>query len=828
MDEEKQFTYVLSCDLDLNVRVKICSLEGALLRNLSYKSLLEDPYLQYSGLYGSKTADLYVTCHVFGEDGRPLFIPMKTSYRPFKNKWNWNEWLVLPLKYKDLPRHAQIGFTIWDLHPPKTPVPIGGTTLDLFGKLGSLRKGRYKLHLWEGLPSCGGKSGCTPGKGRDAGEMDRLERLLKKFERGTIKKCEWLDKFTFREIEKINQSERTSSKKMLLFVEFPKFDHSVVFHERSATAGYSEHGRMFIKIPDPELFRDNLVEGKHRNLARSYRRGAHDKELKPNPAMRDNLKRILDYSPTKSLSSEEKDLIWKFRYFLSEKKKGLTKFLKCVEWNNVSEAKQATDLLGKWETIDIDDALELLSGAFPNESVRRYAVERLKKSDDDEILSYLLQLVQALKYDKYDSASTMTLSVSESLSDEDTMKQGSSLSDFLISRALANSKLCNFFYWYINVECQSPNEKVKRFYTSLHRNFIQALGRSPKGVELRDGLEAQSELIGILCSLASELKAKKLDREKKTLYLREMLKKHPVEITCPLPLEPLKTIVGVDYHNALVMKSSLMPMKLPFKTSDGMEYSALFKTGDDLRQDQLIIQIISLIDRLLQKENVDLKLTPYRVLATGTDSGLVEFIDARPVAHILQIYPSIQAFFKDCFPANLPPYGIQSDVMDNYIKSCAGYCVITYILGVGDRHLDNLLLSSSGRLSHIDFGYILGRDPKLFPPPMKISKEMVEAMGGTNSPEYSQFLKLGYTAFQILRQNANLILNLFSLMIDANIPDIALEGEGAVIKVQEKFALHLNDTEAEAFYRGLVEDSVNSLFSPIAEQMHKWAQYFRK
>lgn len=46
------------------------------------------------------------------------------------------------------------------------------------------------------------------------------------------------------------------------------------------------------------------------------------------------------------------------------------------------------------------------------------------------------------------------------------------------------------------------------------------------------------------------------------------------------------------------------------------------------------------------------------------------------------------------------------------------------------RHLDNLLLQDDGRLFHVDFGFILGKDPKPFPPPMKLCKEMVEAMGG--------------------------------------------------------------------------------------------------
>lgn len=148
----------------------------------------------------------------------------------------------------------------------------------------------------------------------------------------------------------------------------------------------------------------------------------------------------------------------------------------------------------------------------------------------------------------------------------------------------------------------------------------------------------------------------------------------------------------------------------------------LFKLGDDLRQDQLILQIITLMDQILQQENLDLRLTPYRVLATSSRHGFVQFVDSQPISDILRADHTIQNYFRRHAPSEAGPYGIQPEVMETYVKSCAGYCVITFILGVGDRHLDNLLITTRGNLFHIDFGYILGRDPKVLPPQMKLSR----------------------------------------------------------------------------------------------------------
>lgn len=80
-----------------------------------------------------------------------------------------------------------------------------------------------------------------------------------------------------------------------------------------------------------------------------------------------------------------------------------------------------------------------------------------------------------------------------------------------------------------------------------------------------------------------------------------------------------------------------------------------------------------------------------------------------------------------------------------------------------------------------------GRDPKPFPPPMKLCKEMVDAMGGADSAHYRRFRTLCCEAYNILRKSAGLILSLVHLMAGASITDIRPDPEKALLKLQVSF-----------------------------------------
>lgn len=904
------YSYFHSCDLEEGFKIKICCLDGNLssLRD-NFRKLVDNPSLSIAGAYQSERPDLSITCQLF-DDGIPLSCPVQTCYRSFHGQhiWQWGQCLNMHIPCKHLSRKTMLALTIWDSEGPRKPVSLGGTSVPIFDEWGACHTGIVDLRVWLGVEACGKYHGCsTPGHVRNSeSETQRLSDLQRQYYEGHIQHIDWLDRVTFPEIERINENEKRASEHFYLSVQFPTFLKpgtddvlSMVYFEPSGTEIVTQPtSYLLCLIQDPEMDLPNLVEQKHRQLTELHLGpGMMDRQLKPIGTDKQLLDRITSSPPSHALTPQEKILLCQYRHSLLLQPAALPKFLEAVDWSSEGEVGHALRLMERWQKPSPAEALELLKPIFTHESVRKYAVSCLSSADDEDLSLYLLQLVQAIRYENNELVSLTDQLIptssenpveaereeillrnsidlttdtpderQDSLLFETTLKSSGagpegiettestlstprsavnlndgrmSLVKFLVSRCSQSAALAFYLYWYLLVECQDgKNSTVQlRRYNYVATELLKCMKEKQWECKLYSQMCKQRDLVDTLVKCAKIIKESRGSVAKKTDKLRGLLEdkysssslEEGVLSEMPLPIDPSARVVSLPFDRVCVLKSNTQPLLLPFRIEDGSERLVMFKRGDDLRQDQLVLQMVSLMDRLLRREGLDLKLSPYHVQPVSPTDGFVEFVhNSTSVQDVLSREGSIQAYLKKHNPDPSTRSGIRAEAMDNYVRSLAGYCVASYLMGIGDRHLENLLITNSGKFFHIDFGYILGRDPRPFPPPMKLSKEMVEGMCGTASKEYEEFRGHCYSAFLILRRHTNLILNLLSLMVDANVPDIALEPDKTVQKVQEKFKLDLGDEEAVQFFQNLLDESVKAMFPVVVDQIHKWAQYWRR
>ncbi|CDQ99627.1 unnamed protein product [Oncorhynchus mykiss] len=127
----------------------------------------------------------------------------------------------------------------------------------------------------------------------------------------------------------------------------------------------------------------------------------------------------------------------------------------------------------------------------------------------------------------------------------------------------------------------------------------------------------------------------------------------------------------------------------------------------------LALQMIRVMDRIWLQEGLDLRIVNFKCISTGKDNGMVELVPSSDTLRKIQAEYGVTGSFKDKPLAEwLRKYNPAEDEYDkaseNFIYSCAGCCVATYVLGICDRHNDNIMLRSTGHMFHIDFGKFLG------------------------------------------------------------------------------------------------------------------------
>lgn len=167
--------------------------------------------------------------------------------------------------------------------------------------------------------------------------------------------------------------------------------------------------------------------------------------------------------------------------------------------------------------------------------------------------------------------------------------------------------------------------------------------------------------------------------------------------------------------------------------------------------------------------------------------------------------------------------------VDNFIASCAGYCVATYVLGICDRHNDNIMIRKSGHLFHIDFAKILGH-AQMFGTfrrdraPFVLTSDMAFVINGgyQPSPRFQHFVDLCCKAFNLVRRHANLFLNLLSLMLNSGIPSL---GSVYDLKyIRDSLMPNASDADATAAFTRLINSSLSSMFTQVNFFIHNVAQ----
>jgi len=468
------------------------------------------------------------------------------------------------------------------------------------------------------------------------------------------------------------------------------------------------------------------------------------------------IKRIVEQDPLAPIGEAEKKLVWRYKHFILTCAEALPKFLQCVPWEDYRQVEEMHTTLAAWSPLKPTAALELLDAKFADMHIRNYAVSRLEDMTDAELADYVLQLVQVLKYEsRHDSA----------------------LARFLLRRALScPHQVAHQFFWCLKAEMHVP-EVSERFGLYIEE-YLRCCGPNRSQVQLQ--FQVEQQLIS-----AAEL-VKTLPKSQRIEELRKELRKIDFPPRFQLPLDPRFECSGLKVDKCKCMSSKKVPLWLVFLNADpcGKDLYVMFKCGDDLRQDALTLQIIRIMERTWESEGLDLRLSPYACVATGDEIGFLEIVlNSDTTANITKKYAggAAGAFSKEPMAMflreNAATESQYQESVETFGLSLAGYCVATYIMGIGDRHNDNVMLSKQGHLFHIDFGHFLGNFKSKFGikrerAPFVMTPDFAYVLGDKGSEKFEQFVGHCCQAYSIMRKHSHMLITLFSLMLSTGIPEL--------------------------------------------------------
>lgn len=190
------------------------------------------------------------------------------------------------------------------------------------------------------------------------------------------------------------------------------------------------------------------------------------------------------------------------------------------------------------------------------------------------------------------------------------------------------------------------------------------------------------------------------------------------------------------------LASSSKPLVLELMALDGVCHSVLLKR-EDVRTDRLAMVIGYWMNHLTQHIHVH----TYDVFPLNDRCGIVQMIPRTKTLY--DIRKSKVTLLN--YIMNLNESLSVKTLRKRVVASTAGACLLAFAMGLGDRHLENILVSADALLVHVDFGYVLGEDPKRQRTHMRITDDMIDALGGKHSATFASFVETTQVSYATMR-----------------------------------------------------------------------------
>ncbi|KAJ3226334.1 phosphatidylinositol-4- kinase [Chytriomyces hyalinus] len=520
--------------------------------------------------------------------------------------------------------------------------------------------------------------------------------------------------------------------------------------------------------------------------------------------------RFLGYS--EPIENELAALVVQYPLYAVNNSSGILPLLKLKSDRYANEQR----FLMYWSAVSPISAISFLSPEYNHPWILQYAFRVLEFHPVDQVFFYIPQMVQALRNDDAGYVELFILKTAK------------------ISQLFAHQIIWNMnANMFITVKVKKHEEllipdPLKPKLDSIIEKITSALSGSDLEFYKRE-FKFFAEVTGISGKLKPFIKKSKPEKKKK---IDEEMRNIDLEVGVYLPSNPESIVVDIDRDSGRPLQShAKAPFMATFKIEspeeDGQDekqsktawQSAIFKVGDDCRQDVLALQLISIFKSIMEKSGLDVYVFPYRVVATDCGCGVIEVIPRSISRDMMgrEKINSLPDYFAETFGSK-DSFAFKK-AQEAFVRSLAAYSVILYLIAIKDRHNGNIMFDNEGHTVHIDFGFILDIAPggiEFEASPFKLTTEFITVMGGDTSANYKMFSDLVVKSFLALRPFAEEIIQMVSLMLESGLP--CFKGESTITKLRNRFQLELDDKKAAEFMLQQIQKSHENKFSRLYDR----------